>query len=134
MVCEMRTFSFWSQVSQTSTSAVISFVSSVELQQYPARGLVFFAVGIDFGNFSTFSRSVFNIVKRALVALLVLCTGTGMMGEGLGMGTVVGVDGMKEGPATGWEFDVDSESVEVDKRKLVRTQRRCHTFVEIDIQ
>jgi hypothetical protein len=107
-------FSFWSQVSQTSTSATISFVSSVEMQQYPARGLVFIAIGTDFGKFSTFLRSFCNMVKGALIC-------TGVMGEWFGTGTVVGIDGNDEGPGswpgTGWEFDV--VSVEVDKRGLV---------------
>jgi hypothetical protein len=80
-----------------------------------------------------------------------LCTG--MIGEGLSMGTVMGIDGIEEGPGTGWidgvkegpgtgtgwigegpemgwEFDVDS--VEVDKYELV--VRQCHTSVEIEIQ
>ena len=123
-------------------SAAISFVSAMDSQQYPARGPVFFAVGTDFGRFSTLSRSVFNIVKDAL-----LCSG--MIGEGLGigtvvgtgnieegpaMGTVVGADGIEEGPGTGtvvgaddveegpgtrtgWESDTDS--VGIDEYELV---------------
>jgi hypothetical protein len=42
---------------------VISFVSSTGLQPYPAKGPVLFAVGTDFGIFSTFSRSVFKIFE-----------------------------------------------------------------------
>jgi hypothetical protein len=56
--------------------------------------------------------------------------GTGMIGEGLSMGTVMGIDGIEEGPGTGWidgikegpgpgmgwKFDVDS--VEVDTRLI----------------
>jgi hypothetical protein len=45
----------------------MSFVSSTGLQQYPARGLVFLAVGTDFGKASTFSRSVFKILKATLL-------------------------------------------------------------------
>jgi hypothetical protein len=83
---------------------------------------------------------------------------TGMMGEELGMGKVVGIDGIEEGPGTGWidgieegprpgtgwidgsdegpgtgwEFEFDVDSVEVYKHELVMSQ--CHTFVEIEIQ
>jgi hypothetical protein len=66
----------------------MSFVSSTELQQYPARGPVFFAVGTDFGKLSTFSQSVFNMVKGTL-----LCAG--MVGKDLGV--VMGIDGIEEG-------------------------------------
>ena len=78
------------------------------------------------------------------------------MGEWLGMGTVMGInsieegpgmgwidgikegprsgtgwiDGTREGPGMGWEFDEDS--VEVDNHELVMWQ--YHTFVEIEIQ
>ncbi|KAF8238028.1 hypothetical protein L208DRAFT_1375354 [Tricholoma matsutake] len=81
-----------------------------ELQQYLARRLVFFAVGTDFGKFSTFSQSVFNMVKGALPC-------RGMMGKGMGTGvrTIVGINSIKEGPGTGWEFDIDS--IEVDKHE-----------------
>ena len=94
MLCEIRTFSLWSHVSQTSASAVMSFVSSVESQQYPASGPVFLAVGTDFGRFSTFLRSVFSMVKGVLP-----CTAT--IGEETGTEMVVTVDGTEEGPGTG---------------------------------
>jgi hypothetical protein len=43
-------------------------------QQYPARGLVLFASGTDLGRFSTFSWSVFKILKDVLLT-------TGMLDE-----------------------------------------------------
>ena len=87
-----------------------------------ARGPVFFAVGTDFGSFSTFWRSVFNMVKHGLVC-------TGMVDEEFGMETVVSVDGIEDGPGMGWECD--AEPVDVDKHEPF--MRRCHTIVEIDM-
>ena len=108
MLCEIRMFSFWSHVSQTSTSAVMSFVSAMESQQYPASGPVFFAAGTDFGRFSTFSWSVFSMVKGGL-----LCTGMScMIDEEFGAERVMSVDGTEEGPGMGQECD--AESVDVD--------------------
>lgn len=52
-----------------------------------------------------------------------LCAGmVALMGEGLGMETAMGVesvDGIKEGPGMGWEFDVDSVEVDSDKHELI---------------
>ncbi|KAF8235298.1 hypothetical protein L208DRAFT_1376534 [Tricholoma matsutake] len=59
-----------------------------------SRRLVFFAVGTNF-----------------MVHYSGVCRG--MMGKGLGTGTFVGINSIKEGPGMGWEFDIDS--VEVHK-------------------
>jgi hypothetical protein len=76
----------------------MSFVSSVESQQYPASRPVFFAMGTDFGRFLTFARSVFSIVGGGL-----LCTR--IIGGEVGAGTAMRVvDGTEEGPGTGWTF------------------------------
>ena len=95
MLCEMRTFSLWSHVSQTSASAVISFVSSVELQKKPPSGPVFFAVGTDFSRPLTFSWSVFSIPKCGAPC-------TGVADEEVIVGMVVRVDST-EVPGTGRE-------------------------------
>ena len=113
----MRTFSVWSHVSQTSASAVISIVSLVGSQQYPASGPVFFAVGTDFGRFSTFSQSVFSMVKGWLP-----CTGMEIGAE-----IVVRVDGIEEGPGTGRDWD--TEPVDVDEC-CEMVMGRCHTAIE----
>lgn|SRR6266705_4553418 len=123
MLCEIRTFRIWSHVSQTSALAVMSLVSPAESQQYPASGPAFFAMGTDFGRFSTFLRSVFSMVKGGL-----LCAG--MVGEEIGAETVVRVDGIEEGPGTGRACD--TESVNVDKRREL-VMKRCHTVVEFKI-
>jgi len=137
MLCKMRTFSLWSHVSQTSASAVMSFVSSMESQQNPASGLVFFAVGTDFGRPSTFLWSVFSMPKGGAPR-------TGVADEVI-METVMRVDGTEEGPGTGREGrrrgreegpgagqECDTESVDIDKCcELV--MGHCHTIVEIDI-
>jgi hypothetical protein len=106
MLCEIRTFSVWSHVSQTSASTVMSLVSSVGSQQYPARGPVFLAVGTDLGRFLTFLWSVNSMVKGALP-----CTAT--MGKETGAEMVMMVDGTEEGLGIGWECSI--ESIEVDK-------------------
>ena len=138
MLCKMRTFSLWSHVSQTSASAVMSFVSSVESQQNPASGPVFFAVGTDFSRPSTFLWSVFSMPKGGAPR-------TGVADEEVIAETVVRVDSTEEGPGTGREGrrrgreegpgvgrECDTESIDIDKcRELV--MGHCHTIVEIDI-
>ena len=152
MLCGIRTFSLWSQVSQTSTSSMMSLVSFLESQQYSAKGPFFFAVGTDFGSLSTFWRSVFNIVKDAPVF-----AGTiGRVGKETNVETaaISGVDSIEEGPAhclgfrrsdnsyeechdgrddgpaTGWASESDS-MVKVNKHESVA--RRCHTVVDLKI-
>ena len=128
MLCKMRTFSLWSHVSQTSASAVMSFVSSVESQQNPASGPVFFTVGTDFGRPLTFSQSVFSMPKGGAPR-------TGVTDEEIVAETVVRVDDSEEEPGMGWECDTDS--VDVDKRHEwsqgnVAPSSRCTSVVLIE--
>lgn len=125
MLCDMRTFSLPSHTSQTSALSAISFVRSLESQQYPASGPVFVAMGIDFGRFLTFSRRVFNTVKGAPP-----CTAT--IGDESGAEIVVRVDGIEEGPGTGCWWECDIESAHVDKRHEV-DMGQYHTVVEVEI-
>ena len=99
---------------------MISFVSSVGSQQYPASGPVFFAVGIVFGRTLTFSRSVFNTVKVAPPC-------TAAIGDESGAEIVVRVDGIEEGPGTGRDWD--TEPVDVDEC-CEMVMGRCHTAIE----
>ena len=112
MLCDMRTFSLPSHTSQTSALSVISFVSSLESQQYPASGPVFVAMGIDFGRFLTFSRRVFNTVEGVPPC-------TAMRGDESGAEIVARVGGIEEEPGTGCRWECDIESVRVDKRREV---------------
>ena len=93
MLCEIRTFSLWSHVFQTSASAVMSFMSSMESQQKPPSGLVFFTVRTDFGRSLTFFRSIFSIPKCGAPC-------TGVVDEEVIAGMVIRVDGT-EVPGTG---------------------------------
>ena len=126
MLCEMRPFSIPSHVSQTSASAVISFVSSMGSQQNPASGPVFFAVGTDFGKLSTFLRSVFSRPNGGAPR-------TGVTDEEIVAEPVMGVDDSEEGPGTGREegagmgWECDAESVDADKRRelvMAKSYRR----------
>lgn len=89
-------------------SAVMSLVSSFELQQYAAKGPFFFAMGTDFGSRSTFSRSVFNAVKGAGVLLSAGTTGECGKKSDAETAASGGMDGAEEGPGTGWECDTES--------------------------
>jgi len=129
MLCEIRMFSRWSHISQTSALAATSLVSSAELQQYPASRPVFFAMGTDFGRFLTFSRSVFSIVKGGL-----LCAG--MAGEEISAEAVMRVDGIEDGPGTGWELCAGMVGEEISAEAVTRvdgiedgpgTGRECDT-------
>jgi len=68
----------------------------MELQQNPASGLVFFAVGTNFGRPLTFSQSIFSMPKGGAPR-------TGVADEEIIAETVVRVDGTKEGPGMGRE-------------------------------
>ena len=125
MLCDMRTFSLPSHTSQTSALSAISFVRSLESQQYPASGPVFVAMGIDFGRFLTFLRRVFNTVKGAPPC-------TAMMGDESSAEIVVRVDGIEEGPGMGCWWECDIESAHVDKRHEV-DMGQYHTVVEVEI-
>ena len=94
MLRGMRKFSIGSHVSQTSALAVMSFVSSMELQQNPASGPAFFAVGTDFGRLSTFLQSVFSMPKGGVPH-------TGVTDEEIVVGMVMRVDDSEEGPEMG---------------------------------
>ena len=98
MLCRMRTFSLWSQAFQTSMSSTMSLVSSLELQQYPAKGAVFFAMGINLSRLLTFLQSVFNIVKAVPLLARVGKIDKGLEAE---MGASVGVKSTDEELGTG---------------------------------
>ena len=104
----------------------MSFVSSLELQQYPVKGAVFFAVGIDFGRLSTFSQSVFNMIKAVLLLARMGKTDKWLEAE---MGAGVGVNSTDEGPEMGWEHN--TKSAEINKCKSIAIW--CHTVIDIKI-
>jgi hypothetical protein len=110
--------------------AEMSRVSSLESQQYPAKGPFFFAVGTDFGRPSTFSRSVFNMVKGVLLfGRTIRKTGKEWDAE---TADTVGVGSIDEGPGTGWaRWECDTESMDDNKRNS--DIRQCHTVVDIEI-
>jgi hypothetical protein len=118
MLCGIRTFSLWSQVSQTSMSAVISLVSSLGSQPYPAKGSVFLAMGTDVGRFSTLSRSVFNMLK----GVLLFAGMTGKPGEELDAETAgsVGVGSVEGGPGIGWGCNTWSMDIDSKRESVAR--------------